>query len=464
MNPAALPPGLLVGFYADDYTGASAVMEVLEFAGLPTVLFLAAPTTADLARFPGRRAVGIAGTARAQSTEWMAEHLPPAFRALAALGAPLAHYKICSTLDSAPAVGSIGCAIDLAVPILGGEWHPLLVAAPPLGRWQVFGTLFARAGEAVHRLDRHPTMAHHPVTPMGEADVRRHLARQTARPIGLVDILALGEGRAGAALARVRAEGAEIVALDALDPASLAEAGGLIWRHRGERLLAIGSQGVEYALIAHWRASGALAVAERPERAAPVALVAAVSASCSPHTAAQIDAAGAAGFALLPLDATAAADAALWEAEIERGAGAALTALAAGRSPLAYTARGPDDPAIARTRAAAEAAGVPLAVVQARIGTGLGRLLARVMGEGGLARGVVAGGDSSGQAAEALGVRALTALAPLAPGAPLCLAHGAQGAGPRELVFKGGQMGAADFFETVRRGGETLAYSRRTGT
>ncbi len=46
-----LPEGPLVAFYGDDFTGSSASMEVLAFAGLPTVLFLEPPTPARLAQF-----------------------------------------------------------------------------------------------------------------------------------------------------------------------------------------------------------------------------------------------------------------------------------------------------------------------------------------------------------------------------------------------------------------------------
>ena len=42
---AALPDGLLLSFYGDDFTGSAAVMEVMTFAGLPTVLFVGPPTT-----------------------------------------------------------------------------------------------------------------------------------------------------------------------------------------------------------------------------------------------------------------------------------------------------------------------------------------------------------------------------------------------------------------------------------
>src|SRR3546814_2587233 len=69
---------------------------------------------------------------------------------------------------------------------------------------------------------------------------------------------------------------------------TLREAGRLIWRNRGRRLFAAGSQGLEYALVAHWRAEGLLdpGAAARPDL--PAARVAVVSGSCSPVTAGQI--------------------------------------------------------------------------------------------------------------------------------------------------------------------------------
>ena len=102
MDAEVLPDGLLVAFYGDDFTGSAAVMEVLTYAGLPTVLFLDIPTPARLAAFAGYRAIGIAGTARARDTVWMDRNLPEVFRTLAALDAPIVHYKVCSTFDSSP--------------------------------------------------------------------------------------------------------------------------------------------------------------------------------------------------------------------------------------------------------------------------------------------------------------------------------------------------------------------------
>jgi uncharacterized protein YgbK (DUF1537 family) len=430
-----------VAWYGDDFTGAAAVMEVLEFSGVPSVLFLGVPDPTLLARFAGRRGIGIASDARTRGPDWMTRHLPPAFAALRATGARVIHYKLCSTLDSAPQVGSVGRAAELGL----GDWAPLVVAAPRIGRWQAFGTLFARHGGGIARLDRHPTMARHPVTPMDEADVRLHLMRQTALPMGLVDLTDLQSGASAArALARERGRGARIVAIDVVDDATLAQVGRLIWDQAAEApLFVMGSQGVEDALIAAWVAAGHHLPPPRPAPAAagPVAIV---SGSCSPDTARQIAAAEAAGYGALRLSLGDAArlGQALAAAETE-----ALGVLGRGQSVIIYTARGPDDPAVAEGRALIAATGD-----DGIIGQSLGALLARLRDRGAAARLAVAGGDTSGAVTAALGTVALTAEAEFVPAVPLLLAHGAAGSTPKELVLKGGQMGPEGLFAMIRDG------------
>jgi 3-oxoisoapionate kinase len=66
---------------------------------------------------------------------------------------------------------------------------------------------------------------------------------------------------------------------------------------------------------------------------------------------------------------------------------------------------------------------------------------------------VVAGGDSAGEVASALGIEALTVVAGIAPGAPLCRAWSPlPSRDGLEIVLKGGQMGSADFFGLARDG------------
>ena len=65
----------------------------------------------------------------------------------------------------------------------------------------------------------------------------------------------------------------------------------------------------------------------------------------------------------------------------------------------------------------------------------------------------IAGGDTSSYAALSLAIEALEMIAPLTPGAPLCRAHAPSSpVDGREVIFKGGQVGAENYFEIVRRG------------
>lgn len=340
--------GLLLAYYGDDFTGSTDALEALTNSGVSTVLFFETPDAQMLARFPGVRAVGLAGQARSRDPAWMREQLAPALAALARLGAPVLQYKICSTFDSSPAIGSIGCAIDLGVPLMRGRWSPMVVGAPRLRRYQAFGHLFAVADGEGHRLDRHPTMSRHPVTPMHESDLRMHLGAQTRRARALVDFTQLKSGGAEAALRAIttaHADEVPVVLIDVLDEESLREAGRLVWEQRGAGLFSASSSGLDDALAAHWQASGLLASRPPlPQAGAAGNGLAVVSGSCSPVTAAQIAWAAGHGFAAQRLDIAPllAGD----ERAIGQVAEAAAQALARGHSPLLYTARGPDDPAV----------------------------------------------------------------------------------------------------------------------
>ncbi len=451
MTGHALPDGRLLSWYGDDFTGSAAVMEVLTFGGIESVLFLDVPTAEQLAEFPNARAIGIAGVARSETPDWMDRHLPRVLSALARMAPAITHYKVCSTLDSSPEIGSIGHAIELASPILGGAWVPVLIAAPPMRRFQAFGHLFAGAGERVYRLDRHPVMSRHPVTPMNESDVARHLSLQTRLPTACIDLTELRGADGGAnALAGWIGSAPAILSLDAVDEPDLVAAGRLIWEHRGKRLLAVGSQGVEYALLAYWRSVGAIDAPKPARSAAPVAQIVAVSGSVSPTTAQQIDWAESNGFGLVALDpAQLLSDP---ESETARTLAAAKTTLNSGRSVLVHSARGPDDTAVASFRSAVSTTSLQLAAANARIGDCLGRILRQLLAETDIRRAVISGGDTSGHASLQLGVHALTALAPTVPGAALCTAHRKDGL-PFELALKGGQMGTPDYFGWIRDGG-----------
>ena len=109
MSLYALPDtSPLIAYYGDDLTGSTAVMEVTAFAGLDTVLFLEPPSADRLSDFAHARVIGIAGDARSRAPEWMEKNLPQFFTVLEKTRAPIIHYKVCSTFDSSPEIGSIG--------------------------------------------------------------------------------------------------------------------------------------------------------------------------------------------------------------------------------------------------------------------------------------------------------------------------------------------------------------------
>lgn len=451
-----LPGGVLLAYHGDDFTGSTDVMEAFTAAGVPTVLFLQPPTAAWRSRFPAARCVGLAGTSRSRPPEWMDQHLPSAFRSLAAWEAPLLQYKVCSTFDSSPAAGSIGRAIDLGIGVVGGRWSPMVVGAPRLRRYQAFGHLFAAAADGqVHRLDRHPTMSRHPVTPMHESDLRRHLARQTDRRLELVDLVALGSGVAGERIASLSGDDVPVVLMDVIDEVTLAEAGRQVWDGRADGRFTASSSGLQYALAAHWRQRGWLPAQPSLPGADPIDVVAVVSGSCSPATATQIAWARAHGFALQRLDVAAVMQGGHEaEAQIGRVVDRAAEALRDGKSPLVFSAEGPDDPAVTGFAAVAERAGVDPRDGGRSIGRALAQVMKRLLDRvPTLRRVVVAGGDSSGEVAGTLDITALTVAAGLVPGAPLCTAWSDD---PKrdglQVVLKGGQMGGESFFGLVRDG------------
>lgn len=425
----------LLTFYGDDFTGSADVMEALTTAGVQTVLFLETPTAADLARFPDAQAVGVAGIARTMTPEQMDAELPPILEALRAAGAPLFHYKICSTFDSSPTIGSIGRGLDIARRTFDAGLVPMVVGAPVLRRYQVFGTLFATADGVTHRLDRHPTMTRHPITPMDEAELIAHLRHQTAARVALVDRLTLAAGpdAVDARRAAAAADGADALLFDVLDESDLVQIGRAIdamIRDADRPVVAVGSSGVEYALAEFWaERRGAPASPFRPRHGARVQTLA-VSGSRAPASDAQVADALARGFVGVPVDpvaVTAGPDG------IAALIAAARRALETGRDVLLHTPPRDERP-----------------IDPHGLGLALGEVTGQVVRGSGVRRLVVAGGDTSGLVARSLGILALQMIAEVAPGSPLCRATADDPTvDGLEIALKGGQVGRPDYFTTV---------------
>ncbi len=445
--------GLLLAFYGDDFTGSTDALEALSLAGLKAVLFLAPPDKALLTeRFPGIQCIGVAGTSRAMSPAEMDAQLSPVLRELWRLGAPLLHYKVCSTFDSAPEIGNIGHVVDMARRDLnGGQYISVLAGVPQLRRYTVFGNHFAAAGDDVHRLDRHPTMSRHPTTPMHEADLRIHLGRQSQAPVSLMSVTDLdGDAQTVDARRAQRLQASPGMLLyDVLDEPRLQTAGRLIWEEaQRQPHVVVGSSGVEYGLAAHWRTSGTIPQHARAfPRPAPVSQILVMSGSASPMTAQQIAWARDNGFETLRAPAEDLVEPTQANAAIEGLLDRAGKSLASGRSLVVYSASGPDDPSLGATRAR-----VPAGQSTARsLGKAMGRMTRTLLERYAVRRVVIAGGDTSSYAMQEIGLEALEMQAEIAPGAPLCRGHSRDGRiDGLEIALKGGQMGKVDYFGQAR--------------
>jgi 3-oxoisoapionate kinase len=409
----------LLSYYGDDFTGSTDVMEALASHGVKTVLFTRIPTKQEFAPFADYEAIGLAGTSRSQSPEWMDENLRAVFTWLKALGAKYCHYKVCSTFDSSPKVGSIGRAIEIGLKSFMQKEVALIVGAPQLKRYTFAGHLFAAYQGQIYRIDRHPVMSSHPVTPMDESDLLRHLTKQTKQPVQHIDVH---------------------------DERTQLDAGNFLRNLPSSRPFIVGSSGVEYALLSALVAAGEIEGASDFAKVPALSQTIALSGSVSPTTERQIRYALKNGFTGIAVNPLALAQEARKE-ECDQLIARASEVLQSGGSPLIYSALGGETDVGRQLDAISNG--------RHHLGIALGRIGRNCVERFGLKRMVIAGGDSSSHALSEFDVFALTTRHPLreTPGSPLCLAHSAQPAlNGLEIAIKGGQVGGDDYFVKIRDG------------
>jgi uncharacterized protein YgbK (DUF1537 family) len=418
-----------IGFLADDLTGASDVLAQAHAQGLDAMLVLdpgrSMPDDADV--------VGIAGPARSLAGDALDEAVRSGLAALAPLDLSVLLYKVCSTFDSSPTVGSIGRGIELLHERFPGHGPvPVVPGQPGFGRYTAFSQHFGVHAGEVYRLDRHPVMSRHPSTPMHEADLRLVLGEQLAgRPqVPGLHLPAYVDGSFEERWKHLRetSDSAAFV-VDAVDDAQMDTVAEALVRGRPSAgpALVVGSGGIMAALA---RLRGG-APRTRPDATASRGPTLVVSASASTTTAGQIADAVGHGWVDVPIPAGAfTGDVARtpWSAAVE-------AALRAGRDVVAHTTQGPDDPRLS-------AGSVPAAAVGGTIGRLAGELARR-----GLTRDVVVcGGDTSSHALLAMGVAELRVSEQFVTAGPICITDDAAAVAGCRVLLKGGQVGAPDLF------------------
>ncbi len=444
---------LTFGWYGDDFTGATDTLAVAARANLRSILFLDVPTDAQLAGIGPLQAIGIAGTARSMNPQQMQSSLPKIGRFFQDQQVRVLHYKCCSTFDSAVHTGSLGAAVKILGDYVPAPFALFVGGQPDIGRYCCFGNLFAAAGDCgqVHRIDRHPTMHCHPVTPMDEADLRLHLQSQAMadvisipytayqqQPAVLDALVDRAIERCGSATGKMDTG----VLFDVSDSTQLASVGRQILRIANDHktALVVGSSVVLQAVAAaenvgtHADSVAGHVIDDRqhPEHGGPTFVLAG---SLSPVTAAQVRAAD--GYVKLPLQARSLLnDAAYRAAQCQH----ICDELSANRHVLAYVdQQNGRDCAIHSADLAAATARFVHSTLQllAEQGIRLGQL-------------GIAGGDTSSQAIAQLDVWALSYASVLSPGVTICSMHSDNPAlDGLAVMLKGGQMGSEDIFDKL---------------
>lgn len=413
-----MPP--ILGAVADDLTGGMELASMLVGKGADCAF------VTDAAEVPAARgadAIVVARKIRTIAPERAVAEAEAAARALLAAGCRQLFFKYCATFDSTDR-GNIGPVADRLADIFDARAVPFCPSFPEVGRTVFHGHLFVGqqlVSDSPKRFD--------PLTPMNDPRLVDVLQRQSRRRVGL---LAHRHVRAGVEamrreVARLEDQGFQHLIVDAICPDDLAAIAALTvdWP------IVTGNSSVGEYLPENWARRGWFKPRRRPSEPAPVGGAAAVLAgSCAERTLEQLDTFARHRPVLrINLEEVASAEEAVTAAVA--WAGAHL-----GGGPVAIATSAPPD-AVARIQGKHGREGAA-ALAEAILGR-----LAVALREMGVRRFLVAGGETSGNVVEELGVRRLQVGAYKGPGIALAATEGEDRVG---FCLKSGKLGPVDMF------------------
>ncbi len=419
---------IVLGAIADDFTGATDLAGLLARSGYPVSLRFGLP---DETEAPDAAATApfeiIALKCRTIPVDEAVSQVRAAYEWLKAAGAQRFYWKYCSTFDST-AEGNIGPVAEALMTDIGTSQTIYCPAFPENGRSIFMGHLFV--GE--QPLDESP-MKDHPLTPMRDSSLVRLLQPQVKGKVGLANrlVVARGVDALKTRLAELAGQDVAHVVVDAVADEDL----GTIAEATLDLPLLTGGSALAMPLPGLLAKAGQLQQS-RQEAQTPVVDEGQIvlSGSCSAMTLKQVAhyADRAASYRLDPLQLA------------EHGAGEAVAWLRQHpleEPKLIYASAEP-----ASVRAAQEKLGVE------RAGRIVEEALAALALEAfslGIRRFVVAGGETSGAVAQALGVSRVMVGQEIAPGVPWTFATVEGDA--VALALKSGNFGSETFFETALR-------------
>lgn len=411
---------MLLGVVADDITGATDLCLMLSREGMRVIQIMGVPEQP----MPDADAVVVALKSRSIPADEAILLSVQATRALRTAGASQILFKYCSTFDSTDR-GNIGPVTEALLAELNSDFTIACPSFPGAGRTTYKGHLFV--GDSL--LSDSP-LKDHPLNPMHDANLQRVLQRQTALPVGLIDIATISQGvdTVKTAMSERRAAGKAIVITDTLADSDLITLGAAC----SDLALVTGGSGIGMGLAAHACKTGRFTSQSRSAlMSAPAGRSAILAGSCSVATLGQIAYARTAGLPSLAVDTMAVAEGRQSAAEIATWA----IAQTDNAIPLIYSSTLPDELRAVQGRLGQHEAGLLVENTLAEV--------ARLLRQAGFARFIVAGGETSGAVVAALGVTTLEIGPEIDPGVPWTRSIAGENL---VLALKSGNFGAEDFF------------------
>lgn len=411
----------LLGAIADDVTGATDLANTLVGQGMSVIQLIGLPD-ADM-QLPDTDAIVVALKSRTAPCDVAVDQSVRVLNWLQAQDVHQIIFKYCSTFDSTDQ-GNIGPVADALLDHLKGDFALVCPAFPENGRTIYKGTLFV--GDLPLS---ESSMKDHPLTPMRDSSLIRLMDQQSAKRAGLIPLQTVRAG-AGAIRDRIntlRQAGISYGVADALTDQDLRTLGTAARDHA----LITGGSGIALGLPDNFRSAGMLDRTSNTGLPASRGRSLVIAGSCSAATRAQINRASAQWpTRKLDVDRLAAG-----EAEVETVLNWAL------QTPpeqpiLIYGSADPAEVSATQARYGPERAGALVETALAEI--------ARTLCGHGFGKLIVAGGETSGAAVSALGIKALRIGPEIAPGVPWTEAIGSA---PLALALKSGNFGSETFFE-----------------
>ncbi len=401
---------LRLGCIADDITGGTDLALALSKNGLKVIQILGH----DDVQIPDADAVVISLKIRTAPKDEAVAKALNAYNALKLWGATQFYFKYCSTFDST-SEGNIGPITEALNSQIKADFVPFVPAFPENGRTVQHGNLFVNG-----QLLSDSPMKDHPLTPMTESNLCRHLTPQLkVSQVGLIALEVVDDGPKAIlyAMQNARARGQDYLIMDCTQDVHLTA---IAKACAGLPLLTGGSAfaGAIAALsAAENKASDA---PEFPRRRGPIAIL---SGSCSKASREQIK--NAAGFyRVLHLTMDTNPDALISNA---------LSGLGDGVICISSTTS-PDE----------------IAAVQNRFGKTAGdtieqkfAAIAASLFKAGVRTFIIGGGETSGAVAKALGLTSLAVGPEIAAGVPWMTDTGQSDI---SIAFKSGNFGGPNFF------------------